>query len=63
LLEQVKVGVLMADALGYDVVPPQQVMTLAELAGFLPAAARVRFNTQIEVLPERIAERIRSFEL
>ena len=63
LLEQVKVGVLMADALGYEVVPPQHVMTLAELAELLPAAARVRFNTQIDMLPGRIAERIRSFEL
>jgi HD-like signal output (HDOD) protein len=63
LLEQVKVGVLMADALGYEVVPPQKAMTLAELAAFLPPAARVRFDKQIEVLPERIAERIKSFEL
>jgi len=63
LLELVKVGVLMADALGYDVVPPRQVKTLAELAELLPAAAGVRFDKQAGALPERIAERIRSFEL
>ena len=63
LLELVKVGVLMADALGYEVVPPRQVMTLAELAEFLPAAARVPFVKQIDALPQRIGERIRSFEL
>jgi HD-like signal output (HDOD) protein len=63
LLELVKVGVLMADALAYAVVPPQQVMTLVEVAAFLPAAAQVRFIKQIDALPERIAERIRSFEL
>jgi hypothetical protein len=53
----------MADALAYEVVPTLQVMTLAELARFLPAAAQVRFDKQIDVLPQRIAERIRSFEL
>jgi HD-like signal output (HDOD) protein len=63
LLELVKIGVLMADALGYEVVPAQQSETLVEVAAHLPAAARVRFNSQIDVLPERIAERIRSFEL
>jgi len=63
LLELVKIGVLMADALSYGVVPAQQPVTLAEAAALLPAAARVRFQPQIEVLPERIAERIRSFEL
>jgi HD-like signal output (HDOD) protein len=63
LLELVKAAVLMADALAYEVVPSQQVMTLAELAALLPAAARVRFSQQIDGLPERIAERIRSFEL
>jgi HD-like signal output (HDOD) protein len=63
LLELVKVGVLMADALGYDVVPPRQEKTLAELGVLLPVAAQVRFNKQIGVLPERIGERIRSFEL
>jgi HD-like signal output (HDOD) protein len=63
LLELVKVGVRMADALAYEVVPTLQVMTLAELARFLPAAAQVRFDKQIDVLPQRIAERIRSFEL
>jgi hypothetical protein len=63
LLELVKTGVLMADSLGYHVVPPQQAITLPEVAAFLPAAARVRFSNQMDVLPERIAERIRSLEL
>lgn len=63
LLELVKVGVLMADALGYEVVAPEQPVTAAEAAAYLPAAGRVRFTKQIEVLPERIASRIGSFEL
>jgi len=63
LLELVKVGVLMADGLGYHAIPPLHAMTLAEVAELLPAAARVRFHRQIDGHPERIAERIRSFEL
>jgi HD-like signal output (HDOD) protein len=63
LLELVKVGVIMADALAYHVLPPQRELTLAEVAELLPPAARARFHRQIDVLPEQIAERIRSFEL
>lgn len=63
LVELVKIGVLMADSLEYSVVPPPQVIELAQLAAFLPAAARVRFDKQIDQLPEKIAERIKSFEL
>jgi HD-like signal output (HDOD) protein len=63
LLELVKLAVLMADSLGYDVVPPPNPMTLPEIAAFLPPAARVRFHKQIDVLPQRIADRIQSFEL
>jgi HD-like signal output (HDOD) protein len=61
LLELVKVGVLMADASGYEVVSPQEPITLAEAAAFLPAAGRVRFNKEIEALPQRIDARIGSF--
>jgi hypothetical protein len=53
----------MADSLGYDVVPPKQVMTLEEVAALLPPAAQTNFNKQIDVLAERIAGRIRSFEI
>jgi hypothetical protein len=53
----------MSDSLDYYVVPPPRALTLAELAAFLPAAARVRFHKQIDVLPQRIADRIQSFEL
>ncbi|MGA2213388.1 MAG: HDOD domain-containing protein [Bryobacteraceae bacterium] len=63
LLELVKVGVLIADALGYEVVAPQQPRTVMELAELLPGAGRVRFASQIDMLPERIAGRIGSFEL
>jgi HD-like signal output (HDOD) protein len=63
LLELVKVGVLMADALGYEVVPLQQPITVAETAAFLPGAGRVRFSKHIEELPQRIATRIGAFEL
>lgn len=63
LLELVKVAVLMADSLGYEVVPPKQVMTLEEVAALLPPAAQANFNKQIDELPERIAGRIRSFEI
>jgi HD-like signal output (HDOD) protein len=63
LLELVKVGVLMADALGYEVVSLQQPITVTEAAAFLPEAGRVRFDKEIETLPQRIAARIGSFEL
>jgi len=63
LLELVKVGVLMADAMGYEVVPAQSTMNLEELAELLPLSARARFRKQIDGLPEQIAVRIQSFEL
>ena len=63
LVELVKVGVLMSDALGYAVVPPLEEIDIAKLAEVLPAAARVRFHKQIDQLPEKVAERIQSFEL
>jgi HD-like signal output (HDOD) protein len=63
LVELVKVGVLMADASGYEVVSLQHPITLAEAAAFLPETGRVRFNKHVEGLPERIATRIGSFEL
>ncbi len=66
LLELVKVAVLMADSLGYEVVPPKQAMTLEEVAALLPPAAQTNFSKQIDVLPERIAGRdpvIRDYEL
>jgi HD-like signal output (HDOD) protein len=63
LVELVKVGVLMADALGYEVVPLQQPTTIVEVAAFLPASGRVRFTKHVEGLPERVATRIGSFEL
>jgi HD-like signal output (HDOD) protein len=63
LVEIVKVAVLMADALAFEVVPAPQPMTLPQAAAFLPAAVRVRFHKHIDVLPDRVAERIRSFEL
>jgi HD-like signal output (HDOD) protein len=63
LIELVKIGVLMADALSYTLVPPRMELTLTNLAELLPEAARTRFHKQIEILPERIAERIQSFEL
>jgi len=33
------------------------------VSAFLPAAAQVRLIKEIDALPKRIAERIRSFEL
>ena len=63
LVELVKVGVLMADALEYSVVPPKEPLDLAKLAEVLPAVARVRFHKQIDQLAEKVADRIKSFEL
>jgi HD-like signal output (HDOD) protein len=62
LLELVKVGVLMADTLAYDVAPPQRVMTLPEAAALLPAAARVRFHNRMDALPKHVSQCIQSFE-
>lgn len=63
LLELVKVAVLMADALSYDVVPPPQPVSMEEAAALLPPGARVLFEKRREKLPERIAERVESFDL
>ncbi len=63
LLELVKIAVLMADALSYEVVAPLQPVSLSEAAALLPAPARIRFAKHVDLLPERIASRIQSFEI
>lgn len=58
----VKVGVLLTDSLGFDVVPSTHVFTLADVRSFLPHAAQYRFDPDANAMLARITERLDAFD-
>jgi len=62
LNDLVRVAVLLADALGFDVVSPAQQYALADVRSFLPHTAQYRFDPDPTVMLARITERLDAFD-
>ena len=62
LADLVRVTVLLTDSLGFDVTPPAQCYTLAEVRSMLPPAAQYRFDPNPEALTARITDRLNTFD-
>jgi len=62
LADLVRVAVLLTDALGFDVLPPQHPFTLTEIRSMLPEAAQYRFDPDPEALVARLTDRLNTFD-
>jgi len=62
VVDLVKVGVLLTDSLGFDVVPSTHTYTLADVRSFLPHAAQYRFDPDANAMLARITERLDAFD-
>jgi len=62
LNDLVRVGVLLADSLGFDVVAPANNYALADVRSFLPHTAQYRFDPDPSVMLARITERLDAFD-
>ena len=62
LNDLVRVGVLLADSLGFDVVAPADSVALADVRSFLPHSAQYRFDPDPSVMLARITERLDAFD-
>jgi putative nucleotidyltransferase with HDIG domain len=60
LLAIVRLGCRLADALDFSVVKTREPGDLAQILGYLPEAARLRFPKDIEALKTRVADRIQA---
>lgn len=58
LLNIVRLGCRLADALDFSVVKTREPGDLGQILGYLPEAARLRFPKDIEALKTKVAERI-----
>jgi len=62
LLNMVRLGVLLSEALGFDVIPPAHTLTLAEIRAMLPAAAQYRFDPDPDALKSKITAQLDTFD-
>ena len=60
LLNIIRLGCRLADALGFGVVEARQNLTVDQVLAHLPEAARLRFPADVPVLEGRISERIQA---
>jgi HD-like signal output (HDOD) protein len=58
----VRVAILLADSLGFDVIPPARVFTLLEIRAMLPRAAQFRFDPDPERFKTGITEQLDAFD-
>jgi HD-like signal output (HDOD) protein len=62
LNDVVRVGVLLAESLGFDVVPPANNYDLADIRALLPHSAQYRFDPDPSVMLARITDRLDAFD-
>lgn len=62
LNDLVRVGILLAESLGFDVVPPAQQYALADVRSFLPHSAQYRFDPDPSVMLGKVTERLDAFD-
>src|SRR5579883_2236465 len=62
LADVVRVAVLAADALGFDVLPPVPPRTLASVRAMLPEAAQYRFDPDPDALVAKLTDRLNTFD-
>jgi hypothetical protein len=60
-VDLVKIAILVADCVGYAIVPLEQTVTLEQILEMLPASARTSFHDTPEAFRTSICERIRAF--
>jgi hypothetical protein len=58
----VRVAILLADSLGFDVMQPARVFTLSEIRTMLPRAAQFRFDPDPELFKTVITEQLDAFD-
>ena len=58
----VRVAILLADSLGFDVIAPYRTFTLAEIRTMLPRSAQFRFDPEPGVFKTRITEQLDAFD-
>ncbi len=62
LADLVRVSVLLADSLGFDVVLPTHTYPLAEIRALLPAPAQYRFDPDPDALTAKLSDRLDTFD-
>jgi hypothetical protein len=62
LFDLVRVGVLMTDSLGFDVVPQATPYSVDDIRKLLPHAAQYRFDPDAAVMLARITGRLDAFD-
>ena len=62
LADLVRIAVLLADAFGFDVLPPAHTYALAEIRSMLPPAGQYRFDPEQEALVARLTDRLDTFD-
>lgn len=62
LADLVRVAVILTDALGFDILPPARVYSLAEIRSMMPPAAQYRFDPDPEVLTVKLTDRLNTFD-
>jgi len=62
LNELVRVGVLLTESLGFDVVAPAKNYAMADVRSFLPRSAQYRFDPDPSVMLARVTERLDAFD-
>jgi hypothetical protein len=62
LNDLVRVGVLLADSLGFDVVAPANNYAVADVRSLLPQTAQYRFDPDPSVMLARITDRLDAFD-
>ena len=62
LADLVRVAVLLADCLGFDVLPPLRSYTVPEIRSMLPAPAQYRFDPDQAALTAKLTDRLDTFD-
>ncbi|HUB34781.1 MAG TPA: HDOD domain-containing protein [Bryobacteraceae bacterium] len=60
--DMVRVGVLLADCFGFDVLPPEHSYTLSEIRTLLPHSAQYRFDPDEKTFKARITDKLNAFD-
>jgi len=58
----VRVAILLADSLGFDVIAPARTFNLAEFRAMLPRPAQFRFDPDPELFKTQITEQLDAFD-